>query len=504
MARLKHYTLALASGYLLLGSNIAYGLVMVPMALAYLGKPSFGMWAIVVQVGAFLELTDLGMTGAFSRIIIEYKSRPDRGEYASLVKTMGLVFCLQGMVIALLGWVGAPWIARGFRIDPGQEALFIAFLRTYLTLYGAALPLRIFPQMLYAHLRSDLINLAMLAGLVTGFGVLWAGLRAGFGLWAMAMAFGASTLVVFALNLTNALRQGVMPPGLLGARWSGSRFREVFDYGKDRFLVAAGFSVLQSAPTLLVTRFLGLEAGAVWTVGTRLHSLCVQLVSRISDLAQPALAEMYVGGELTRLRERLSGLLEVSLLVAALLGTGLAFLNADFVREWTGGSVEWDRRLDPLLGLWLLVIVLQRSLWLPVGASRQLGFMRFVYFIEALMMLGFSTVLIPWTRSPVGILIGIVAASMLASVPFSLRRGAQILRTSAGSLLAKPMAGFLIVMPLLAATAWGLERSTHIGGWNGLVVRGVALLLVAGVLTLLIPRFRLLVRDAIHKFLPRN
>ena len=53
MSRLKKFTRSLLSGYVALGANIFYTLASVPLALHYLGKAEFGLWALVSQISGY-------------------------------------------------------------------------------------------------------------------------------------------------------------------------------------------------------------------------------------------------------------------------------------------------------------------------------------------------------------------------------------------------------------------------------------------------------------------
>jgi hypothetical protein len=503
VARLKHFTRSLASGYLLLGVNIAYTLAMVPLALAYLDKPVFGIWAVVVQIGVFLQLTDLGMTGAFARILIEYKDASHRREYASVMKTMWMVFCLQGLLIALLGWLISPFLGKVFKIGTEHLPLFVGFLRVYLAVFGLMVAMKVFELTLSAHQRNDLVNVNSVLGFGAGFLGLWLGFRAGWGLWAMVVGAGATAAVNISMAVWQAWRIGLVPPRLITTHFSRARFLEVFDYGKDRFLVAAGYSVLQSAPTFLVTRFLGLEAGAVWSVGTRVYYLCWQLVARIADLAYPALAEMFVRKEQERLRQRFTALLEVSLVGAVVLAMCVVWMNGDFVAIWTRGRIHWDRQLDALLGIWLFVAILERTFWFPVGVSRSLGFMRFVYFAEAILMVATACVVLQWTHSLYGVLAGILFASLAVGIPYSVRRSAQILECASRNMLFPAIKASLFAGAPLLTVGYVLSLFEWPRNLFGLALEGGALLVLGGSIVSLQRRMRSLAKEVILK-LRRN
>jgi len=73
MSRFKRFAHSLASGYAALASTVLVTLASVPLALHYLSKEEFGLWALASQVAAYLSLIDAGMTGSLSRFLIDHK-----------------------------------------------------------------------------------------------------------------------------------------------------------------------------------------------------------------------------------------------------------------------------------------------------------------------------------------------------------------------------------------------------------------------------------------------
>src|SRR5436190_7630975 len=103
MSRFRNTARSLSSGYLAMGSNVLYTLAQVPLALHFLSKDEFGLWAVAAQVAGYLILIDFGITGAVARILIDHKDDPAGAEYDSVIKTSLLVFVAQGLLIALAG-----------------------------------------------------------------------------------------------------------------------------------------------------------------------------------------------------------------------------------------------------------------------------------------------------------------------------------------------------------------------------------------------------------------
>src|SRR5688572_33427423 len=99
MSRARHFIRGLGSSYLSLGVTAIYTAVSVPVALHYLTKSEFGVWAVVVQVAAYLTMIDLGMTTSGVRMLMDYKDHPDDGQYGSFIKTAMLTQAVQAVAV---------------------------------------------------------------------------------------------------------------------------------------------------------------------------------------------------------------------------------------------------------------------------------------------------------------------------------------------------------------------------------------------------------------------
>src|ERR1043166_1048523 len=101
MSRLRNTVRALASGYAAMAGMALYSLATIPLALHYLSKDEFGLWALVTQIGSYLLLIDLGMSGSVSRILIDHKDTKGDGMYGAVLRTSLLVLLVQGVFIGL-------------------------------------------------------------------------------------------------------------------------------------------------------------------------------------------------------------------------------------------------------------------------------------------------------------------------------------------------------------------------------------------------------------------
>src|SRR5512136_2837625 len=100
MSRIKRFAAAMVSGYALIAANVVYTLASVPLALHYLSREEFGLWAVVTQVCNFNQiLIDLGMSGAIARVLIDHKDDHTSTAYGTVIQTGLLVLGVQGLLI---------------------------------------------------------------------------------------------------------------------------------------------------------------------------------------------------------------------------------------------------------------------------------------------------------------------------------------------------------------------------------------------------------------------
>ena len=102
-SRTYNFFRGLGAGYFAIAVNIAYTAASIPLALHYLGKEQFGLWALAQQIAGYLMLLDLGVSSAVSRFIADCKDDVNGGGYGSLLLAGAIVFAIQGVLIAIVG-----------------------------------------------------------------------------------------------------------------------------------------------------------------------------------------------------------------------------------------------------------------------------------------------------------------------------------------------------------------------------------------------------------------
>jgi O-antigen/teichoic acid export membrane protein len=414
MSRFRRAIHGVVSSYVLLGATAVYALATVSVALHYLDKERFGLWALMGSLINYLSLIDAGMNGAAGRLIIDHKDDRDGGNYGSLIQTGWLVSLTQGLIILVIGLVCAPAVFRMLAIpaELRSEFLQLAYLQCAVTALNFAT--RIFNMMLYVHQRMELMNYIGTFSLAVNFVAMWLFFHLGFGVVSLAWG-GLCALVPSVICQGMACSRLNLFPARTGwGRPSWFQFKAIFAFGKDLFLVAVGWQLMMASQTIIITRLLGLEVAALWFLGLRVFNLVSQVVWRMADMSAPALAEMMARGESGRLRERYQSLAMLTASFSGFLAVSFALCNSLFIPLWTHDKFHWPVLNDGMLGLWLVVLSLQHCHSAFVLITKKIGFMRYVYFVEGVVFISLSFLVAHRGGLP-----AIIACSVACNLTFS-------------------------------------------------------------------------------------
>ena len=470
MSRLKKFTHSLASGYMQIGVNMLYTLASIPLALHYLSAKEFALWQIAVTVAGYLLLIDFGLTDSMTRILMDHKDDPAGGAYGSVIK-IGFVVCsIQGLLITAAGIAVSFWMPQLVNLhaqfsSPGEvsaatRALFFLTAGQCL-LQGFFFPARVFWNLAVAHQRYDLYNYTQIGSMILGFAALWISFQEGAGIYSVLVAGATSLSFGFCCSWVIAVRHGFLPPRGYWGKFDPGRFREIFLYGGNLFLMSLGSQLINASQILVISHSLGLEAAAVWAVATKPFMAAQQLVGRIVFFACSPLCEMVVRGENERFLRRFRDLVIVSVSSAVFVAGSIALCNRSFLEVWLKGRpilsaihALWSPWNDALFALWFVTVCSTAIHVMAVGFNKQIGRMRYVYFCEGLIFVT-ASIFLARPLGVSGIILAAIAANILCSGVFGLYRTAVCYRISAYELLVGWMgtaAAYLVLFaPILIA-----------------------------------------------------
>ncbi len=459
MNRRANLARALASGYGLMVANAVYTLASVPIALSYLSQKEFGLWALVIQIGTYWTLIDLGMSGSILRTLIDHKDQKHHGMYGTVFKTGLAVGAAQGVLILVLSSALAPLVTSGFNVPAELRITFIKLLIAQGICLGLFQPSAVFSHTLIAHQRYDLANLAQLSSIITGLLTLWLSFRSGLGVFSLLWALIASSVTSSLATIAACLYLKLLPAKHDSGKVSGLVFRQLFGFGANLFLQGLGWQLVSASQVMIISRFVSLEAAATYVVCTKTFTLAQQFVWRVFDFSTAGLSEMAARSELVLLRERVRDLFLLTGSMSIFVGFITAACNQCFVSLWTHGEVGWNPLNDWLLGALTVTYSVNRIHGSVAWVMKRVEETRFLYVIEGLLFIALAFPAVKYLKIPGVLLASLVADCVVAGI-YGLRRSAHSLQISAADLVRdglKPAASYLLLFLPIAILVWALN-----------------------------------------------
>jgi O-antigen/teichoic acid export membrane protein len=417
---MRNFFLNISAGYFQIVCNVAYSLLSIPLILHYLPTECLGLWATICQITTYLTLVDLGMTSAFARILIDQKNQNSRNRYLSLVNTCIWVSVVQALAIAATGWLLASWGIALLKIPSQQAELFVFLLRFQVLISATGFLFRPFHAILYAHQKEYVSSLVAGITLLGSLCLLAFFFANGHGPFALSYASLFGLVATPLLIIVFCQRMRLLAGFSLFGQGSWSVFKEFFCYGREIFYMGLGHHLILTSQTILISRVLGLEAAGVWAVGTKMFNLFLPLTWKPYGAAIPGMSEMLSQGERGRLLHRMSGMISLTFCLAIFFSGFLILCNSSFVNIWTHGKIRWGEANNYFLGAWLLIMALQTTHCNFVSVTKDIGALKYLYFIEGAFFVCISASLAP-SLGFSAIILSSVACTVVFSYQYSLR-----------------------------------------------------------------------------------
>lgn len=466
MSRKRLFARGVSSSWIATGATVVYSLLSVPIALKYLSVDEFGLFVLLLQITGYFTLIEMGMSSAASRILVDYKDSPNNGKYGSLILTGFLVFAVQALVMLAIGIPLAPWIITFVGV-PTALVDVATFLLRWLAITSASVTaFRIYNAILYANKRLDLIHAFHGSNMLIGLLFLASILSFGGGLPELVVLFLAQATVAILFPLVACYSLGLMPKKGCWGKPSMARFKELFGFGKDVFLINVGNQVLEASQLIIVTRTMGLTAAAVWSVSSKLFGLVYQLITKIEGTAVVFFAEMMVRGEKDKLAARFRQIYQLTAAIAVVSLLTVVAINGPFVSVWANATLAWSFPLSALFAVSVALNALTRCSADFIIHTKNIAAFRYIYFLEAAVFIVLALLL----STKFGFY-GIVGASLFCLLVFRATyttwRMADYFQRPATvfwwAWLRRPILAAVILLPFVISAPW--LTSTSLNPW---------------------------------------
>ena len=414
--RYRRIVLTTISTLLTRGVGMLASLATVALALAYLGKEQYGLYATITSLLAWIVVFNFGIVNGLVNAVSQAHGKNDdqaAGSYVSVAFFMLVIIAaLLGAVFVLI----APFI-------PWSELLAVRGVvddRVVAWSVGAAviavlvgMPLSIIPQVYAGYQKIYVANFFLLAGyLLTLLGV-YAAVHLNASLPVLVLIFGGAMPIATLFNLIyiSKFEMPWLRPRL--SRFSLKAVKRLTDTSLPLFLFQVGALMVNQTTLVILAHRTDLKVVADYSIIWRLYMLLIGVIVLSTSSFIPSFRESYERGDHNWMRSSFKKLLYLRMLLAASSGLLVVFAGNWLLRIWLR-----QEAMSFGIEVWLALAVLLLSATWVTAFSDFLIIMDKIWgqvaFVSAN---GIITVLLTFWLSPsLGVLGVIVSVGFLTTV----------------------------------------------------------------------------------------
>ncbi|MEQ1852143.1 MAG: oligosaccharide flippase family protein [Chthoniobacteraceae bacterium] len=407
--------------------SLACTLVQVPIVMPYLGEDFFGFWMVLVAIGGFFGLSDLGISSAFQNDVTLADTRGDRARLRSMFLTAQgalFVFAVVGAAI-LVGVAVTLGKVSFFRDLPprvAERADFFTIIFVAIVAFNA--PLALSSRLAFGLHEGRLANLtAVVAQLLTlGAMTVSARFRAPFAVFLLTTIV-PTLLANFVLGIWLFRK---LPPNE-GKLWAGTEYaKHTVRTGIPFLALGASLPLFFGLGPLLLSSTCGPAVVTVYSLATRALGVLHNLEAGVLGATWPPLTEAIERADFAWVRR----CLRRNTLIA-----GLAFCLPALLFPLLGPSLLalWSGLPASSFSLWIIwpvtllfcAVLFQGPFYIALSAAGSVGVLAASHFAAAAAVLGAAAV---WHQSPHLIPAFIAGAFALFALPLPIAQTRRLLR----------------------------------------------------------------------------
>lgn len=402
--------------------NAAVGILLVPFLIIQLGREQYGLAMLMGVIVAFATVADLGLRSALGRYLSEALAKREMERYSRFASTALAFWTAAALMASLIVFLLAGPIVGFLDIDPLLVPVATTLIRTF-GIFSLVLAFinPVFSAILLSHNRFDLISrteaLSVLlrgGGLYVALGLMGGGIFS----WAFVMLSVSTAILIyqgwFAYRLTPNLQ---IHPRLA----SRKSFKELFSFGWQVFFLQLSDLFSTKADPIILTKFLGPGALALYQPGLTLAGKFQPLVMVLANQLLPVTTRYHA----TENQKSQEQVLFLGTRVTFALAIGafvlLGGLSQSISRVWLEGALGQDYRIAGyILLVWATVQLIKGSagsVWPILMAKNRIRFWVYLQVPLTVVNVAASVYLVGFTNlGVVGVILPTICITLLIRI----------------------------------------------------------------------------------------
>ncbi|MGP8082355.1 MAG: lipopolysaccharide biosynthesis protein [Terracidiphilus sp.] len=335
--RYRRILLTTSSSLVVRALSSLVSLVTVPLALSYLGKEKYGLWAVVTSFVAWVGLFNFGIINSLVNALSEAHGKNNPEAAKSYVSTAFFVLlaisATLGIVVSLCaGWVPWSWILA-VRIPIAQRTVMWTVLAALFCVL-AGLPLSITGQIYAGYQKSYMGNLFSFLGTLTTLAALYVVVWTKGGLPALVFAFSGPGVLIGIINLLYLTRREMpwIAPQLRCV--SRQAMRRLSKVSTPLFLFQIGVLMVNESQMIVLAHVTSLKLVSEYSIMMRFGITLSSFVGLGTAAFVPAFREAHERGDSGWMKAAFRRMLLFRMSIAAAVAFTLILGGNFILRVW--------------------------------------------------------------------------------------------------------------------------------------------------------------------------
>ena len=334
--------------YLVVLTDMAIGLSLLPFNLAYLGKSDYGLWILLGSVTMHFSAFEMGNSGALVKFMAQYRAHNNARAINEIASTMFVTFGLIGLAAYTL-LTGVAWnLEHLFNLSAeqarvGQWILMVIGLHAMLNF-----PFGVYGSVTSGFQRYDINNLVAIVTSVTAAVVNVVVVLAGYDLIHLVIATTTVRMSAYLVYRANAFR--VFPElRVRPSLFRRARLKEVLGFSVYTTAIDWANKLNYQLDEVVIGAFLGPAAVAVWAPAERIISGVQRLTNQVNGVLFPLIVDSDQTNQRHRLQQILLQGTRFSLAMVLPIAASIFILADPLIHGWLGSGAETVAGVIPVL-----------------------------------------------------------------------------------------------------------------------------------------------------------
>lgn len=327
--------------YVSIGLSTLIQLLYTPLLIRMLGKSEYGLYSLVASIIGYLTVLDLGFGNAIIVYTAKYRTQKKYDEEKKLHGMFFVIFCIIGLVAALLGLILyflTPVVFGNTMTSNELEKMKVMMLILSFNL-AITFPFSIFSSIISAYERFTFQKLMSMLNTIMKPLLMIPLLFLGYKSITMSVVITIVNIIVLLSNYFYCKRNLRVNIKFYG--FDNNLFKTIFGYSFFIFLGIIVDKINWSVDQFVLGAVSGTAAVSIYSVASQINTLFINLSTAVSSVLLPKISKMVANNVMSdELTHEFIKVGRIQYYIVFFMASSLVLFGDQFIKFWVGNDFK--------------------------------------------------------------------------------------------------------------------------------------------------------------------